>query len=65
MLTCADCPNARTLHPKANTSLREPLNVLCVKHGTVEPAINFYKVGKVERFGPIEAKDCFPKKGGR
>ena len=34
MLTCADCPHARTLHPKADVKIHQPLNVLCQKHGT-------------------------------
>lgn len=63
MLTCADCPYAKILHPKAAIELRQPLNAFCQKHGTVEPAVSFYKVGKREMFGPIEAKDCFLKKG--
>ena len=58
MLTCADCQAAKVI-AKDESAFRKPYNILCRKHGTVEPAISFYiKEGK-ERLGPIPALTCF------
>ena len=35
---------------KSTSRMRQPLNVFCRKHGTVEPTVSFYK-GNQEIFG--------------
>ena len=48
---------------KSTSRMRQPLNVFCRKHGTVEPTVSFYK-GNQEIFGSIPALDCLSRKGG-
>ena len=59
MSTCAVCIHSQKIQ-KDNSSQRKAYNVLCTKHGTVEPVFSFYlDKNKKERFGPIEPPDCF------